>query len=317
MSPRSQRPHASARDKLPADPQIPETGPCPNPARELVGLTPDLLGLILENSPVGITLLTPDLRYLLVSRQASEFMGLPRKDIIGRHCYDVLERRGSNPGSEGSSPPCEDCPAVSAMARGEPVTQVRHARNRMVAYLRHVPLVVGDSTIGVLEIIENIAAKVIDPLTAMYNYRYYEEIMEQESYRALRYGGNLSLLALDIDNFKSVNDRYGHVEGDKVLQAVAQTIAEGGLRKTDHLCRVGGDEFAIIAPHTNASEAARLADRTRAAVREAFSSFGIDLSVGVASFPGDTDNPEQLRKIADSRLYGMKDARAPASGPGA
>jgi len=157
-----------------------------------------------------------------------------------------------------------------------------------------------------MEMVENIADKVFDPLTEVHNFRFYDEMMKQESYRAERYDTTLALIALDLNSFKSVNDLYGHIRGDEVLRDVATTL-QGSLRGSDLLCRIGGDEFAVLAPHTTHHEAEALARRIEQSVDEEFSYMGVSISAGIAGYPRDTLNPSELRAIADRRLYETKD----------
>ena len=176
-----------------------------------------------------------------------------------------------------------------------------------MVHVTAVPLVdVDGDVVGVLELGEDISDKVIDPLTRVHNYRYYDEMIAQEGYRALRYETPLSLLALDLNHFKLVNDTFGHPRGDQVLRDVAQAVLQS-VRESDHVCRIGGDEFAVIAPHTTSQEAEALARRIETAIADEFAVFNITLCVGVASYPRDTTEPAELREIADIRLYELKD----------
>lgn len=269
-----------------------------------------LLDLVLENSPLGITVLTSDLRYVLVSSFArEELIARPESEILGKHCYDLIGQYAGDPNRSGLERACDACPALRALSTGDTAVSVRRVRDGLVAQTTVVPLAdeSGDY-IGVLEMIENIADKVIDPLTGVHNYRFYDEMMTQEGYRAQRYDTTLALLALDLDSFKAVNDRYGHLRGDEVLRQIAATL-QNTVRGSDLLCRIGGDEFAVLAPHTTYHEAEALADRIERSVGEGFADLGVSISVGIAGYPRDTLNPAELRAIADRRLYEIKDSR--------
>ncbi|MCJ8167837.1 GGDEF domain-containing protein [Atopomonas sediminilitoris] len=98
-----------------------------------------------------------------------------------------------------------------------------------------------------------------DPLTQAYNRRFFDEQGRQEVHRAERYGTPLSLLMWDIDHFKAINDRYGHEWGDRVLQQFVQSFT-GRLRQSDYLCRIGGEEFAILLPQSDLEAARQLAE---------------------------------------------------------
>jgi diguanylate cyclase (GGDEF)-like protein len=266
-----------------------------------------LLDLILENAPLGINALTTDLRFVVVGSATQRMIGRQLEEIVGFHCYDLVGQYRDDPSRSGLERACDSCPCLRALATGEIAEHVRKSRDDLVVHLTAVPLVEADGTVvGVLEMVDNISDKVIDSLTKVHNYRYYDDMTAQEGYRALRYGTPLSLLALDLDHFKRVNDTLGHVHGDLVLSNVAQAILQS-VRESDHVCRIGGDEFAVIAPHTTSQEAETLAQRVETAIAEGFAEFGVTLSVGIASFPKDTTDPGELREIADKRLYELKD----------
>jgi diguanylate cyclase (GGDEF)-like protein len=154
-----------------------------------------------------------------------------------------------------------------------------------------------------------------DPLTGVGNRRYFDTEMKRELERRTRPFGRrgldtspLALLIVDLDDFKGVNDRYGHQAGDLVLQAVADCVLSV-LRSTDALARIGGDEFAIIAPGAHGEGAARMAESVRTAV--ACAEPGEDAprpsaSVGWAVFPDDGQDFETLMRSADERLMRLK-----------
>src|SRR5204862_1518345 len=104
-----------------------------------------------------------------------------------------------------------------------------------------------------------------DPLTGLANYRSLAESLEREIERARRYGQPLSLITLDLDHLKTINDEHGHDAGDHAIRLVAQVL-KGAVRSFEIVARQGGDEFAVLLPNTNAPEAARLAKRLRAEV---------------------------------------------------
>jgi len=150
-----------------------------------------------------------------------------------------------------------------------------------------------------------------DSLTTVHNHRFFHERLRQEQAAARRYGYNVSLLMLDIDDFKTVNDTYGHVTGDRVLRAVARAL-ETELRETDVLCRYGGEEFTVILGHTPASQVHDVAERLRRAVGRLHE---VDPSVPspvTASFGGATLRPDErhdsLIDRADGALYRAKRA---------
>ncbi len=151
-----------------------------------------------------------------------------------------------------------------------------------------------------------------DPLTGVYNYRFFTERLEKEIELAKKFNRSLSLIILDIDHFKDFNDTYGHPAGDLALKQ-ASKIFKQNIRDKDVLCRYGGEEFLILLPSTGVEEAFRCAERIREAVQHHTVYIGEDkkpvnitVSGGVACFPVDASNGEQLLRIADEVLYSAK-----------
>jgi diguanylate cyclase (GGDEF)-like protein len=151
-----------------------------------------------------------------------------------------------------------------------------------------------------------------DPLTNLYSRRHFDSSLRQEFDRALSCNQPLSLILIDLDQFKPVNDTWGHGVGDAVLIAVAGRIRHA-TRSTDIVCRYGGDEFAVIAPGTAISSGKRIADRLRAAISsESYAredrKIHIGCSVGVASLWPDALTPAELLLRADEALITAKRA---------
>jgi diguanylate cyclase (GGDEF)-like protein len=159
-----------------------------------------------------------------------------------------------------------------------------------------------------------------DELTGLYNHRYFRQRLVQEVHRAERVGSPLSLLFVDLDHFKRVNDTFGHPVGDRVLCHVAglmRTTVEGAsvvvrLRKSDVVARYGGEEFAVLLPDARSAGAVSVAERLRAVVAE--SALALDdgtrvpvtMSIGVATIPDDAQGGEDLLRAADLALYRAK-----------
>lgn len=150
-----------------------------------------------------------------------------------------------------------------------------------------------------------------DPLTGLYNHREFFLLLQDEVDRSSRYAHPVSLLMLDLDKFKQINDSLGHLTGDKVLQQVATVIAEQ-IRKSDHASRYGGDEFALLLPETDLPEAFEFAERLQQAVLkrpvvlEDGKPLVVTASIGVASFPTDASDYMDLVAVADHALYRAK-----------
>jgi diguanylate cyclase (GGDEF)-like protein len=150
---------------------------------------------------------------------------------------------------------------------------------------------------------------VTDDLTQLANRRRFEEALEHEVSRLLRFGGSLSLLVADLDDFKSVNDRYGHQLGDEVLRAFA-TVVRDTVRAVDLPARPGGEEFAVILPGTDLEEAAIVAERLQTGLRESpvrvpDGELRTTASFGVASY-ADGMTATDLFAVADAALYEAK-----------
>ncbi len=153
-----------------------------------------------------------------------------------------------------------------------------------------------------------------DALTGLYNHRYFYEQLSHELERSLRYSQPLTLLLMDMNNFKQINDTYGHMVGDKFLGLVGQIIAKQ-IRSSDIGARYGGDEFVVILPNSSAGEARVTADKLSEAVSHAAAlstneeSVQLGISIGIATCPDDSRIPGELIEIADSRLYEVKARR--------
>jgi diguanylate cyclase (GGDEF)-like protein len=167
---------------------------------------------------------------------------------------------------------------------------------------------------------------ITDPLTGLANRRYLESRLREEASRAKRHGSSFTLTMIDLDNFKTYNDRGGHPAGDALLAAVARVI-KATARDTDLVVRYGGDEFALVSPETRSEATLLFVERLRQAVEDhPFDLPGmapageLTLSAGVAEFPADAGDPAALVRAADTALYRAKAGgrnRIVRTGPGA
>jgi diguanylate cyclase (GGDEF)-like protein len=160
------------------------------------------------------------------------------------------------------------------------------------------------------ELLEKLAT--VDAMTALYNRRHFMVLSEAEWSRFQRYQRPLSMLMLDIDHFKSVNDRYGHAVGDEAIVAVANAC-ERAKRNSDIAGRLGGEEFAIMLPETDAAQAMVLAERIRDSVAAHVFSvhkvrFSVTVSVGIAQANASMSGTDALLRDADAALYQAKAA---------
>jgi diguanylate cyclase (GGDEF)-like protein len=151
-----------------------------------------------------------------------------------------------------------------------------------------------------------------DGLTGLYNYRHFHERLDEEIQRAHRYQRTLSLIMLDVDNFKHFNDTYGHPVGDVLLKKIAAVIRES-IRDVDLASRYGGEEFTVMLPETNTTQALPMAERLRRNIEKRTpGSFGIKsregarVSLGIACFPWDAQNKDELIRRADEAMYTAK-----------
>ncbi len=152
---------------------------------------------------------------------------------------------------------------------------------------------------------------ITDDLTRLYNSRFLHSRLDYEVERAKRFNLALSMIFLDLDNFKTVNDSHGHLMGSKLLTEVARLIL-GMIRNIDMACRYGGDEFIVMMPETTKKNAVMVAQKLRNAMRETvfLREEGINITVtgsfGVASFPVDAQNKDGLIQMADHAMYRVK-----------
>jgi len=152
---------------------------------------------------------------------------------------------------------------------------------------------------------------VTDALTGLFNRRHFNQQLEENVSRAARYDEPLALIFLDVDHFKSVNDRFGHHAGDRCLQALARTLREN-VRDSDQIARIGGEEFAVLLIRADRelalSIAERLRDRIDDLIIEEDPPLPVDLtaSLGIAFFREDGDDPRSLMRSADRALYTAK-----------
>jgi diguanylate cyclase (GGDEF)-like protein len=147
----------------------------------------------------------------------------------------------------------------------------------------------------------------LDALTALHNRRYFHETLAREVSRAQRYGRRLALIVFDLDDFKAINDRIGHLSGDAVLAETAERVRDV-VRSADIACRVGGDEFAVILPESASADADQLYHRLRGAVssRPVGQAGRLFLSAGIAELLPD-DDPTSFFERADEALYRAKE----------
>lgn len=155
------------------------------------------------------------------------------------------------------------------------------------------------------------ALSVTDDLTRLYNSRYLNQVLRREAKRASRSGHPLSVLFVDLDGFKGINDRYGHLSGSRALVEAA-ALMRASARETDVVARFGGDEFAIVLPDTGREGALSVAQRVRERIAahrflaDQGVNYHLTASVGVATYPDVAATPDQLLHAADQAMYRVK-----------
>ena len=153
----------------------------------------------------------------------------------------------------------------------------------------------------------------LDYLTGLHNRRFFMQVAETELARAIRYSAPLSLLMMDVDHFKLINDTYGHKAGDRVLKKISETCQKT-LREIDIIGRVGGEEFAVLLPETDIDEAMDVAERLREEIAKAkveidqVLPLNFTISIGVTTLTPQNENIEGLLNVADKALYVAKDS---------
>jgi diguanylate cyclase (GGDEF)-like protein len=168
------------------------------------------------------------------------------------------------------------------------------------------------ASIGNIKMFEKIQHQAsTDGLTGLANHRAFYEILEKELWRSRRYGGHISLIMVDIDNLKKINDAYGHRVGDRVIREISRKIKEC-IRQIDIAARYGGDEFAVILPNTSLADATVVAERMVDAVSNSpitwkKEQLALSISVGLGRYDADT-TPEDITNHSDEALYTAKQA---------
>lgn len=273
--------------------------------------------LLLDESTDPIFHISPQGQYLYVNREFASGVGLAPEQIIGRSIGDVFPPEEAAKRMAVVRWVCENAQPKVFEVRVPRPTADRY-------YITSVKPIFGSpgQVTSIVCISKEITERKefeqrltelanLDFLTGIANRRHFLELAEQELARVRRYGTPLALAMMDIDHFKSVNDRYGHQAGDQVLRQVVD-VCRHALRETDVMGRIGGEEFAILLPETEASSAREVADRLRAEVARAAitleegPTLRVTVSLGIAPIGDGDPNLGALLRRADQSLYQAK-----------
>lgn len=279
---------------------------------------------LFDNLYDGVYFVDNNRRILFWNRGAERLSGYTAEDVLGSYCYDdFLGHVDEN----GCSLCRSSCPLLYSIKHGLPTARrvfLHHKDGRRIAVDVHVMPVQNDKgeIIGGVEIFRDASSVIAletaykglrelvekDPLTGVANRRHLDQIVDAQLDLLNRTGIPFSIVLVDIDNFKEINDSCGHSVGDKALIAFAQSL-QSASRRTDLVGRWGGDEFLIVLPELELKDALRVAERQRAAVinvtpaemqeRRLAGSFGV--AEGVLG-----DSPMMLLDRVDAALYRAK-----------
>ncbi|MBI5245785.1 MAG: GGDEF domain-containing protein [Elusimicrobia bacterium] len=255
-------------------------------------------------------------RVIYFSPGAEAMLGLTAASVAGRPAHDFYV--------EGR----DEAERLMKLLRASPDGRLHNHETRMKASggrILHVSLSVSflkdarGRVIGTLGIAKDISDRVelerrlreltrTDDLTGLYNQRHFHDRLREEAARARRQGDPLSMIVFDLDGFKQVNDKHGHLEGDRILRAFAGAISDSVRREVDLAFRYGGDEFILLLPGTTAVKAVTVSRRIVKAAAPLVKE-GVTASWGVARLPPSGDVSELVRE-ADKAMFKMKSGKA-------
>lgn len=292
------------------------------------------LDSVMESIGDGLVVIDRNYKILHANSAAAATIGLEKAEIIGKKCYETIH---------GNTSPCQDadliCPMHEVFGKGR-TSQVLHKHIDSSAAEQYIDITaspikdVDGRIIAMVETYRNLMQRqtddelinlvkkfneaqvrlkqmaITDDLTGLRNRRYIMERLEEEFQRAKRTGRPLSLVMLDIDHFKDINDAHGHLFGDSVLKTIAFRIRDC-LRRHDIVGRVGGEEFLVISPDSGVDEAVLVAERIRRvvyskAIGDGDIEVSVTLSAGVTIAGSDDKSADRVFSRADTALYKAK-----------
>jgi diguanylate cyclase (GGDEF)-like protein/PAS domain S-box-containing protein len=280
---------------------------------------------LVDNLYDGVYFVDPERRITYWNKSAEALTGYKSSEIIGKYCWNNILMHVDLEGNTLCHGPC---PLVRAMREDRMLEQevyLRHKRGyRVPVLVRASPIKDAEGRIiGAVEIFSDNSPKVtlrekveeleklalLDALTEIGNRRYAELIIRSRLDEMRRYGWRFGLLFIDIDNFKDVNDSYGHETGDKVLRMVAKTL-QNAVRSSDVVSRWGGEEFVAVIGHADKLALSFLSDKLRMLVGQSDllseqGAINVTISIGSTVSVMD-DTVETLVKRADKLMYDAK-----------
>ena len=261
-------------------------------------------------------------RMVRINDAYARLKGRTSAEMEGKTCYEFLENRGAV---------CDTCVVEKTLTSGDPCAKEKRIllrdQSEVWVEIYTYPIISEDGGVShVIEYTRDITDRkrseeekklliarleylsMTDSLTGLLNRRALTERIDFEMSRAKRYGSGLSIILCDVDDFKKINDTYGHHIGDRALRALCGTLL-GAVRKADIVGRHGGDEFLFVLPETTLEGAERLAEKIRQAVEDREFSLAeglvarMSLSLGVSCFDESLDDSDSLIKRCDRALY--------------
>lgn len=285
--------------------------------QKIVKQQKQLLDTVLDNVDAHIYMKNSQRELLYVNNKTAELFGFPVEDIIGKKENDILPAEIADHFYQSDKVVFEtnEKQVIDEEVIGEDGKYCRYLSIK-VPYNQEgeLPALIGFSSdvTELYQLKEQFKKQAnTDPLTELYNRRFFIEQAEKEFNRTRRHNNSLSLISFDIDHFKNINDQFGHPAGDQVLIQLAKAL-QPVIRNEDTLARIGGEEFSLILPETTMGVAKQVAERIRQTLAKLIikgdfqGEITMTVSLGVTSLQEGDNSFEQLFKRADKALYNAK-----------
>jgi diguanylate cyclase (GGDEF)-like protein len=282
---------------------------------------------LLENMAEGVLVLDNEQRIADINSAAVNMLGLQAASLVGRKAAELLAGAPQLlPYCSGEGEAQGECQIVGRQLelRAAPLREGRRKRQGRLLVMRDISKYrqaenqlreANDRLQAHMAEIEALQARlqdlaIRDSLTGLFNRRYLEETMQREIAQAFRSGQALSVVMIDVDHFKNINDTYGHLAGDTALQALGQLLA-ANTRSGDIACRYGGEEFVLALPGATLETARERAERLRLAVEAlrvdyAGARLALTICAGIAAYPLHGERADEVLDRADQALYQAK-----------